>query len=95
MLRDLGRDDAQIDAVARLIAEARPDILLLTDVDHDHDGLGLAALARRFDYPHSFALAPNSGLPTGLDLDGDGRTGEARDAQGYGRFTGDSGMAVL
>ena len=95
MLRDLGREDAQIDAAARIVAEARPDVLLLTDVDHDHDRLGLAALADRLGYAHAFALAPNAGVPTGLDLDGNGRLSEPRDAQGYGRFTGDSGMALL
>ena len=70
-------------------------MLLLTDVDHDHDGLALAALADRAGYPHAFAAPSNAGEPTGLDLDGNGRTGEARDAQGYGRFPGDSALAVL
>ncbi|WP_242494032.1 endonuclease/exonuclease/phosphatase family protein [Salipiger sp. IMCC34102] len=95
MLRDLGRGDAQIDAVADITAFADPDILLLTDVDYDLDHLGLTALAARLDYPHHFALPPNTGVPTGLDLDGNGRLEEARDAQGYGRFSGDSGMAIL
>ena len=95
MLRDLGRDDDQIDAVLAIVAEVSPDVLLLTDFDYDLDGLALAAFAARAGYDHSFAAAPNSGVPTGLDLDGNGRLGEARDAQGYGRFTGDGGMAVL
>ncbi|MCB5199159.1 endonuclease/exonuclease/phosphatase family protein [Loktanella sp. TSTF-M6] len=95
LLRDLGRDDPQIDAVAAVVLDTDADILLLTDVDHDLDGLTLAALAQRLNYPHRFALAPNTGLPTGLDLDGNGTLGEARDAQGYGRFPGDSGLAVL
>ena len=46
-------------------------------------------------YPHMLALAPNAGRPTGLDLDGDGRTYRARDAQGYGLFRGNGGMALL
>ncbi|WP_367379427.1 endonuclease/exonuclease/phosphatase family protein [Loktanella sp. 3ANDIMAR09] len=95
LLRDLGRDDPQIDAVSAIVLDTNADILLLTDVDHDHDGLTLAALARRLNYPHGFALAPNTGLPTGLDLDGNSTLGEARDAQGYGRFPGDSGLAIL
>jgi hypothetical protein len=45
--------------------------------------------------PHSFAARPNTGLETGLDMDGNGYTGDARDAQGYGRFSGDGGMAIL
>lgn len=47
------------------------------------------------DYPARFALRPNSGMATGLDLDGDGRTGGPRDAQGYGRFAGQGGLAIL
>jgi hypothetical protein len=38
---------------------------------------------------------PNTGRPTGVDLDGDGRTYRARDAHGYGLFSGDGGMAIL
>lgn len=82
------------------IAAARPDIVALQSFDFDHDGLALAALADRLraqglDYPHRFALPPNTGLRTGLDLDGDGETGGPGDAQGYGAFAGQGGMAVL
>jgi hypothetical protein len=34
-------------------------------------------------------------MATGLDLDGDGRLGGAADAQGFGEFTGQGGMAIL
>lgn len=95
LLRDLGRDDPQIDAVAEIVAQIAPDILLLTDVDYDRDGVALRALADRLGFDHSFALLPNSGMATGLDLDGNGRVGEARDAQGFGMFSGDSGMGLL
>lgn len=86
--------------MAAVIAAARPDVLLLADIDWDAQGAALGALAARLeeeglDYPHRLALAPNAGLPTGLDMDGNGRTGEPRDAQGYGRFRGDGGMAIL
>lgn len=83
-----------------MLAETRPDILLLTGIDWDHDLVALSALADRVAksgpaYPHRFATRPNTGMATGLDLDGNGRLGEARDAQGYGRFTGEGGMAIL
>lgn len=45
--------------------------------------------------PHHFSARPNTGLQTGLDLDGDGLTGGPRDAQGYGLFSGHGGMAIL
>ena len=82
------------------IAAVQPDVLALQGFDWDLDLLALKAFERRLalagaPYPHLFALQPNSGLASGLDLDGDGRTGGPGDAQGYGRFTGQGGMAVL
>jgi len=83
-----------------VIAHVAPDILLLTGFDHDHDLAALNAFAEALsglgaDYPYRFARAPNTGLSTGRDLDGDGRLGTPRDAQGYGRFRGQGGMAIL
>ena len=98
LLRDIqAGDDTQIMAIQKVIAHVAPDILVLTDFDYDLDGIALAAFAAFFTkpYPHLFALRPNAGLATGLDLNSNGRLGEARDAQGYGRFAGDGGMAIL
>lgn len=100
MLRDILRGDPQAGAVAAVIAGAAPDIVLLTGIDFDHDLLALVAFAglvaaQGQDYPYRFATRPNSGMATGLDLDGDGRRGGARDAQGFGRFAGEGGMAIL
>lgn len=101
LLRDiLAGDDAQAQAAIGVIVATAPDILVLTAFDYDAGGAALGALAtalraQGLDYQHSFATLPNSGLPTGLDLDGDGQAGRARDAQGYGRFAGQAGLAVL
>ncbi|SHJ03390.1 endonuclease/exonuclease/phosphatase family protein [Wenxinia saemankumensis] len=101
MLRDLlGGEDAQMQAALDVIAAAAPDILLLTDTDWDEGGAGLAALSaalaeRGLALPHVVSPRPNSGMATGLDMDGDGRTGTPRDAQGYGRFAGDGAPALL
>jgi hypothetical protein len=100
LLRDMRRDDAQVAAVAQVIAAADADVLLLLGIDYDLDLMALGALADRLaalgaPYPYRFALRPNTGMATGLDLDGDGRRGGPRDAQGYGRFAGEGGMAVL
>ncbi|CUH39427.1 hypothetical protein JSE7799_02154 [Jannaschia seosinensis] len=94
-----GRDD-QAEAALAVIAAAEADVILLLDVDWDLDGVGLAALAARLEemgqsYPYRIALRPNSGTPSGFDLDGNGTDHEARDALGYGWFTGDSGLALL
>lgn len=101
LLKDIrSGKDAQIAAAVQVIVQARPDVLLLTGFDWDHDGLALTAFtdllrAEGADYPFRHASRPNSGMASGLDLDGDGRLGRARDAQGFGLFTGQGGMAVL
>ncbi len=101
LLRDLlGGEDQAAEAALAVIAAAEADLLLLMNLDWDEGGAALGALAARLaerglDYPHRLALRPNAGRPTGLDMDGDGSLGTPRDAQGYGRFTGDGGMALL
>lgn len=83
-----------------VIAGTSPDILLLTGFDYDEGLHALDALAERLAakgavYPSRFAFPPNSGVQTGLDMDGDGRAATPRDAQGYGEFAGHGGMAIL
>ena len=100
LLRDILEDDPQVAAAVRVIAAAEADILLLLRFDYDLGGAALAAFADRLaaakrPYPHRFALRPNSGMAGAQDRDGDGRTRGARDAQGYGRFAGQNGMALL
>jgi hypothetical protein len=100
LYRDILKGDAQAGLIAGIVAHIAPDILILQDVDFDHGQLALGALAGLFasaghPMPHHFALQPNAGQATGLDMDGDRRSGTPRDAQGYGRFAGQGGMAVL
>lgn len=100
MLRDILRGDDRARAVARAVAATSPDILVLQGVDYDLDLHGIRALrdvlsAHGTDYPELFALRPNTGLATDFDLNGDGRRNEAEDAQGYGHFEGQRGMAIL
>ena len=101
LLRDILRgEDEQVAAVTAVIARAQADIIALQGIDWDHEGRALAALADRLAaagaaYPHRLALRPNSGLASGLDLDGDGERGGPGDSQGYGYFTGQGGIAVL
>ncbi|MBZ4022139.1 hypothetical protein CKO11_06660 [Rhodobacter sp. TJ_12] len=94
------RKEDRIEAALEVIASARADILLLTNIDWDFRGETLGALQKRLagqglDYPFSYAPQPNTGIETGFDIDGNGRLGTARDAQGYGWFTGQHGMALL
>ena len=100
LLRDILRGDPAAEHAADRIASRAPDVILLMGFDWDHDGLALAAfqalLAERGSpLPHAYAPRPNRGLATNLDLDGDGRLGTPDDAQGWGRFLGEGGMALL
>ncbi|MEO0830424.1 MAG: endonuclease/exonuclease/phosphatase family protein [Pseudomonadota bacterium] len=101
LLRDiLSGKDEQVRAVQSVIAAADPDILLLVGFDFDHGNAALNAFADQLaavtsPYDYRFALRPNSGRATGLDLDGDGLRGGPRDAHGYGLFAGAHGLAIL
>ena len=100
MLRDILRNDPQARAVARVVAYMQPDVIVLQGIDYDAEGHALRALNTQIAeaghvLPHHLALRPNTGLATGLDMNGDGRKGGPRDAQGFGRFAGHRGMAVL
>jgi hypothetical protein len=92
-----GSDPSQI-AAAAVLAALNADVVLLTGIDYDLRGQTLAAFAAKIGgapYPYQLALRPNTGVATGLDLDGNGRLGEPRDAMAYGRFAGQAGMALL
>lgn len=101
LLRDIKRgEDPQITAFRALLERAKPDIIALQGIDFDLRLTALAALADDLgkvglSYPHRFSAAPNAGQATGLDLNGNGKRGDADDSHGYGRFNGNGGMAVL
>ncbi len=100
MLRDITRDDPQVVAITQVVTHLSPDVLFLQGVDYDAELLGAKALRDHFaskgqNYPHLFALPPNTGIPTGLDMNGDGRMHTSADGQSYGKFRGASGMMVL
>lgn len=101
LLRDILKGaDPQVTALVDVVGQVTPDILVLQNVDYDLGLVGLNTLRRTLAgkgmaYSHVFARAPNFGLPTGIDRDGDGRLGEPEDAQAFGRFNGQGGMAIL
>lgn len=101
LVQDLTKaDHPQINAVVAVIVALDADVILLTAVDYDRNGVALGLLADRLaaagaHYPHRFALRPNTGMQTGLDVDGNGRVGDPGDTQGWGLFSGQGGMAIL
>ena len=103
LIRDLetGRSE-QLAAVVSVIRHVRPDILLVNEFDFDAEGRASALFADLLasgpdgiDYPHRFADLPNTGILSGQDLNGDGKTAGPDDAFGYGTFPGQYGMLLL
>jgi endonuclease/exonuclease/phosphatase family metal-dependent hydrolase len=98
-------DDESLKKVAAIIQQVRPDVLLLNEFDwYELDSAALFISnyldVPQFDnpalsYAHAISGAVNTGVDSGLDLTGNGKTGEPGDAWGFGRFPGQYGMAVL
>ncbi len=106
LLRDMiGRQDPQIQAVAQVIQIVRPDILLINELDHDFENRALQEFIKMLAdpigeqisilYPYYYAPPQNTGLASGLDLNGDGQLGGPADAHGFGNFRGQYAMALL
>ena len=96
-------DDPQIAKVAEIIRTVDPDVIAINEFDYGA-GLDRAFVGNYLDdaYPFSFIAPSNTGVATGLDLDGDGIAGSepgtielARDSHGFGMFEGQYGMLVL
>ena len=96
-------DDPQIAKVAEIIRVVDPDVIAINEFDYGA-GLDRAFAGNYLDdaYPFSFIAPSNTGVATGLDLDGDGMAGSepgtielARDSHGFGMFEGQYGMLVL
>ncbi|MGF1552258.1 MAG: endonuclease/exonuclease/phosphatase family protein [Paracoccaceae bacterium] len=105
LLADIRERDPQVMAVAEIVLAARPDVLVVNELDRDGEGAALDAFAGLLAdgaggrpglaYPHRVQPMSNTGRPSGLDGDGDGRVGGPADAWGYGRFPGQYALAVL
>ncbi|XOV85765.1 MAG: endonuclease/exonuclease/phosphatase family protein [bacterium] len=105
----VGEADAavhQIRAVAEIIQRVRPHVILLNEFDDDPSGLALARFMRNhlgvsqngqppIEYAYTFRAPSNTGIDSGLDLDGDGQRGGPGDAFGFGAFAGQYGMVLL
>ncbi|MEJ6393712.1 endonuclease/exonuclease/phosphatase family protein [Gymnodinialimonas sp. 2305UL16-5] len=97
----LAADDPQIAAVVEVIEHVEPDILLINEFDYDPEAAATFAETHLGGaYPHHFIAPSNTGLASGVDLNGDGEIGTegpayANDAFGFGLFEGQYGMLVL
>jgi hypothetical protein len=97
--------DQQAANVAEIIQRTRPDVLLVNEFDFDAAGTALQLFQENYlsvphngaepiEYPYRFAAPSNTGVPSGFDLNNDGRVGGPDDAYGFGFFPGQFGMAV-
>lgn len=101
-----GGSDQRLRQVAEILQRVRPDIVLLNEFDYD-PGIDAATLLNDnylshgqngqepIHYPWHFRAPVNTGVDSGMDLDGDGETGGPGDAWGFGHFPGQYGMLVL
>jgi endonuclease/exonuclease/phosphatase family metal-dependent hydrolase len=99
----------QLKRAAAAIQHLRPDVLLLNEIDGDVPGrkenpprLFIERYLKQpqfgetpIDFPHLFYRESNTGEPTGIDMDGDGKSTGPEDAYGFGRYPGEYGMCLL
>ncbi|WP_251044214.1 MULTISPECIES: endonuclease/exonuclease/phosphatase family protein [unclassified Lysobacter] len=115
LIRRLQAGDGNARKIAAVLQRVRPDLVLLNEFDYDaqqraadlfqHDYLEVAQPGggEALRYPYRYLAPVNTGVPSGLDLDGDGQSGDAQradrargnDAWGYGLHPGQYGMLVL
>lgn len=106
LVRRLAAGDERARQVAAVIQRVRPDLVLLNEFDWDASGEAIARFTRDYlgvgqhgqepiAFPYHYAAPVNTGVPSGLDLDGDGRSEGPNDAWGYGYHPGQYGMLVL
>lgn len=92
--------------IAEIVQRADVDVLLLCELDRDSAGEAAEVFAREYlavaqggqkpiEFGWVFAAPVNTGEPSGLDLDRDGKTDGPGDAYGFGKFPGQYAMALL
>lgn len=106
LVKDLKAGDEQARNIAAVIQRNNPDVIILNEFDYDEEHEALELFRTKYlaegqhgeeavDYPYSFTAPVNTGVDSGIDLDGNGATGEPNDAFGYGEHPGQYGMAIL
>lgn len=112
LIRRLEAGDDGARRIAAVLQRVRPDIVLLNEFDYDAAHRAADLFQQRYletpqpgggeplRYPHRYLAPVNTGVPSGLDLDGNGVAGgegraRGNDAWGYGLHPGQYGMLVL
>ncbi len=112
VIRELQGDSAHARKIASVLQKVRPDLVLLNEFDFDEAHHAADLFQQRYlevaqpaggeplRYPYRYLAPVNTGVPSGLDLDGNGTVGgkgreRGNDAWGYGLHPGQYGMLVL
>ena len=123
LIRRLQEGDGSARRIAAVLQRVRPDLVLLNEFDFDPGERAAELFQRKYleaaqaggakalRYPYRYLAAVNTGVPSGLDLDRNGRGGghgpaaadadaaarrlRGNDAWGYGLHPGQYGMLVL
>jgi endonuclease/exonuclease/phosphatase family metal-dependent hydrolase len=106
LIARLKTGDERARKITAIIQTVRPDILLLNEFDYDAHGeaariflrdyLGVGQPGRMpIEYAAAYFGPVNTGVASGLDLDGDGKASGPADAWGFGTHPGEYGMLVL
>lgn len=99
-------DHSQARHVAEILQRVRPDVVLLNEVDYDNKHEAAKLLHDNFlaksqngqepiTYKYRSLAESNTGIPTGQDLNRDGKTDGPNDAYGFGFYPGQYGMIVF
>ncbi len=104
----IANDHQQIKNIAEIIQRTNPDIILLNEFDYlDDNNKALRLFISNYlnksqqgqnsiDFPYFYQGPVNTGVNSGLDIDGNGKRGILPgDGYGYGHFPGHFGMAIL
>ena len=112
LIRRLESGDPAARKIAAVLQRVRPDLVLLNEFDYDDAQRAADLFQQRYlqvaqagggealRYPYRYLAPVNTGVPSGLDLDGNGKVGgdgreRGNDAWGYGLHPGQYGMLVL
>ena len=98
--------DQKAASIAAVIQHQRPDVLLLNEFDYDPAHRAADIFQRRYlevaqhgqapiTYPYRYLAPVNTGVPSGMDLDRNGKITGGNDAFGFGLHPGQYGMLVL
>jgi len=101
-------NNEQIANISSIIRTVRPDVILLNEFDFAGKQAGTAVehfqsnyLSKPIDglepieFDYAYTNEVNTGIPSGLDLDQNGKTTDPTDCYGFGRYPGQYGMVVL